>query len=123
MEAAIARGQAYAPYADLVWCETPTPDLDEARRFAEGIHSAFPGKALAYNCSPSFNWEKHLTPDEIAAFQQKLASFGYKFQFITLAGFHTLNSRCSSSPAHTRSRECPLTCVSRSENSRPRKQG
>src|SRR5881275_1222742 len=91
MEAAIARGQAYAPYADLVWCETPTPDLDEARRFAEGIHSAFPGKALAYNCSPSFNWEKHLTPDEIAAFQQKLASFGYKFQFITLAGFHTLN--------------------------------
>ncbi len=91
LEAAIARGLAYAPYADLVWCETPTPDLDEARRFAEGVHSGFPGKALAYNCSPSFNWEKHLTPDEIASFQQKLASFGYKFQFITLAGFHTLN--------------------------------
>src|SRR3989449_11100689 len=91
LEAAIARGLAYAPYADLVWCETPTPDLDEARRFAEGVHSGFPGKALAYNCSPSFNWEKHLTPDEIASFQQKLASFGYKFQFITLARFHTLN--------------------------------
>lgn len=91
LEAAIARGIAYAPYADLVWCETSGPDLDEARRFAEGIHAAFPGKPLAYNCSSSFNWEERLGPLEIANFQQALASYGYKFQFVTLAGFHSLN--------------------------------
>ncbi len=91
LEAAIARGVACAPYADLVWCETASPDLDEARKFAEGVHAAWPGKPLAYNCSSSFNWEERLGPLEIDTFQQKLASFGYKFQFVTLAGFHSLN--------------------------------
>ncbi len=91
VEAAIARGLAYAPYADLIWCETQTPDLVEARRFAEGIHRRFPGKMLAYNCSPSFNWKKHLDDATIAKFQRELASMGYKFQFVTLAGFHSLN--------------------------------
>lgn len=91
LEAAIARGIAYAPYADLVWCETASPDLDEARRFAEGIHAVWPGKPLAYNCSPSFNWKEHLGTIEIETFQRNLASFGYKFQFVTLAGFHSLN--------------------------------
>jgi isocitrate lyase len=91
LEAAIARGVAYAPYADLVWCETSGPDLDEARKFAEGIHAAYPEKPLAYNCSSSFNWEEKLGPMEIETFQQRLASYGYKFQFVTLAGFHTLN--------------------------------
>ena len=88
---AIARGLAYAPYADLIWCETSTPDLEEARRFAEAIHATFPGKMLAYNCSPSFNWRKHLDDATIAKFQRELGAYGYKFQFITLAGFHTLN--------------------------------
>ena len=92
MEAAIARGQAYAPFADLLWCETSTPDLDEARAFAEGIHSLYPGKPLAYNCSPSFNWKKHLDDATIARFQKELAAMGYRFQFITLAGFHALNA-------------------------------
>ena len=91
VEAAIARGVAYAPFADLVWCETQTPDLDEARRFAEGIHKHFPGKLLAYNCSPSFNWKKHLDEATIAKFQRELGAMGYKFQFVTLAGFHSLN--------------------------------
>lgn len=91
LEAAIARGIAYAPYADMVWCETSTPNLDEARSFAERVHAAHPGKLLAYNCSPSFNWEKFLEPDEIRDFQRRLSHMGYKFQFITLAGFHTLN--------------------------------
>ncbi|HWH06179.1 MAG TPA: isocitrate lyase [Gaiellaceae bacterium] len=91
IEAAIARGLAYAPYADLVWMETSTPNLDEAREFAEAIHDAFPGKLLAYNCSPSFNWRKHLDDDTIARFQRELGAMGYKFQFITLAGFHALN--------------------------------
>ncbi|HZN56009.1 MAG TPA: isocitrate lyase [Candidatus Polarisedimenticolaceae bacterium] len=91
LEMAIARGLAYAPYADLIWCETSTPDLDEARRFAEGIHAVFPGKKLAYNCSPSFNWKKHLDDASIAAFQKDLGGLGYKFQFVTLAGFHSLN--------------------------------
>jgi isocitrate lyase len=91
LECAIARGLAYAPYADLVWCETSTPDLKEARRFAEAIHQAFPGKALAYNCSPSFNWRKHLSDDVIAKFQRELGAMGYRFQFVTLAGFHSLN--------------------------------
>jgi len=91
LEMAIARGRAYAPYADLLWCETSTPDLDEARRFAEGIHAAFPGKPLAYNCSPSFNWAKHLDEGAIARFQGELGALGYRFQFVTLAGFHALN--------------------------------
>ena len=82
---------AYAPYADLIWCETATPNLEEAKKFADAIHSKFPGKILAYNCSPSFNWKKHLSDSEIATFQQKISEMGYKFQFITLAGFHTQN--------------------------------
>jgi isocitrate lyase len=91
LDMAIARGQAYAPYADLIWCETSTPDLDEARRFAAGIHAVAPGKHLAYNCSPSFNWKKHLSDAEIARFQKELGALGYRFQFVTLAGFHALN--------------------------------
>ena len=90
-KAAIARAISYAPYADLIWCETSTPDLKEAREFADGIHAKFPGKMLAYNCSPSFNWRKNLDDATIASFQLKLAELGYKFQFITLAGFHVLN--------------------------------
>lgn len=88
---AIARGLAYAPYADLIWCETGTPDLGFAKRFAEAIHAKYPGKMLAYNCSPSFNWKKHLDDATIAKFQRELGAMGYKFQFITLAGFHSLN--------------------------------
>jgi isocitrate lyase len=91
VEAAIARGLAYAPYADLVWMETSTPDLGEAREFAEAIHAEFPGKLLAYNCSPSFNWKRHLDDGTIASFQEELGAMGYRFQFITLAGFHALN--------------------------------
>jgi len=91
LDAAIARGLAYAPYADLLWCETSEPNLFEAKRFADAIHARFPGKLLAYNCSPSFNWEKKLDPDTIACFQKELAAMGYKFQFVTLAGFHALN--------------------------------
>ena len=91
IEAAIVRGLAYAPYADLVWCETSTPDMDEAERFAAAIHERHPGKPLAYNCSPSFNWRGHLSDGEIAGFQRDLAAMGYRFQFITLAGFHALN--------------------------------
>jgi isocitrate lyase len=91
IEMAIARGLAYAPYADLIWCETSHPDLDEARRFAEGIHAKFPGKMLAYNCSPSFNWKKYLDDETIAKFQREIGAMGYKFQFVTLAGFHALN--------------------------------
>ncbi|HXV40094.1 MAG TPA: isocitrate lyase [Steroidobacteraceae bacterium] len=88
---AIARGLAYAPHADLVWCETATPDLHEAKEFAEGIHRQFPGKLLAYNCSPSFNWKKKLDDATIAKFQRELGAMGYKYQFITLAGFHAIN--------------------------------
>jgi isocitrate lyase len=91
IEQAIARGLAYAPYADLVWCETSEPDMEQAERFAKAIHDAHPGKLLAYNCSPSFNWKGKLDDDEIAEFQQRLGEMGYRFQFITLAGFHTLN--------------------------------
>lgn len=91
IEQAISRGLAYAPYADLVWCETSHPDLDEARQFAEAIHAKYPGKMLAYNCSPSFNWKKRLDDETIAKFQRELGAMGYKFQFITLAGFHSLN--------------------------------
>ena len=92
LEPAIARGLAAAPYADLVWFETSTPDLGEAREFAEAIHERFPGKLLAYNCSPSFNWRAHLDDERIAAFQQELGELGYRFQFVTLAGFHSLNA-------------------------------
>ena len=91
IEQAIARGVAYAPYADLVWCETSEPDMEQAERFAKAVHEEHPGKLLAYNCSPSFNWKGKLDDDEIAEFQQKLGEMGYRFQFITLAGFHTLN--------------------------------
>jgi isocitrate lyase len=91
-ESSIARGLAYAPYADLIWFETSTPDMQEAADFAEAIHERFPGKILAYNCSPSFNWKRHLGDDEIASFQQELGRMGYRFQFITLAGFHALNA-------------------------------
>jgi isocitrate lyase len=91
VETAIARGLAYAPYADMLWCETSRPDLDQARRFAEGIHAEYPGKLLAYNCSPSFNWQGNLDQATIASFQSELAAMGYKFQFVTLAGFHSLN--------------------------------
>jgi isocitrate lyase len=91
LDCAIARGLAYAPYADLVWCETSTPDIAEAKRFAEAIRSRYPNKLLAYNCSPSFNWRKNLDETTIAKFQRELGAMGYKFQFVTLAGFHALN--------------------------------
>lgn len=91
LDQAISRGLAYAPYADVIWCETGKPDLEFARAFAQAIHAKFPGKLLAYNCSPSFNWKKNLDDATIARFQTELASYGYKFQFITLAGFHALN--------------------------------
>ena len=92
IEAPIARSLAYAPYADVLWFETATPDMDEARRFAKAIHERFPGKLLAYNCSPSFNWRQHLSDAEIESFQRELGDLGYAYQFITLAGFHSLNS-------------------------------
>jgi isocitrate lyase len=91
LDMAIARAVAYAPYADVLWCETSHPDIEEARRFAEGVHAKFPGKLLAYNCSPSFNWAKKLDAEQIASFQRELGAMGYKFQFVTLAGFHALN--------------------------------
>jgi isocitrate lyase len=92
LDSAIARGLSYAPYCDLIWCETAHPDLDEARTFATAIHAQYPGKMLAYNCSPSFNWSKHLDEGTIARFQKELGSMGYRYQFITLAGFHALNA-------------------------------
>jgi isocitrate lyase len=92
IQAAIARGLAYAPYADLLWFETSTPDIEEAEAFAQAIHAAFPGKLLAYNCSPSFNWSRHLSETQIASFQSDLAGLGYRFQFVTLAGFHSVNA-------------------------------
>jgi isocitrate lyase len=91
LDQAIARGCSYAPYADLIWCETSTPDLEEARKFSEVVRAEFPDKWLAYNCSPSFNWKKKLDKGTIARFQRELAAMGYKFQFVTLAGFHALN--------------------------------
>jgi len=91
IEYAIAKACAYAPYADMLWCETSKPDIGEAREFAQGVHEKFPGKMLAYNCSPSFNWQRNLDEKTMATFQEKLAEMGYKFQFVTLAGFHTLN--------------------------------
>jgi isocitrate lyase len=92
IDAAIARAISYAPYADMLWCETATPDMDEAKTFAEAVHEEFPGKLLAYNCSPSFNWKKTLDDAQIATFQKELGAMGYRFQFITLAGFHALNA-------------------------------
>ncbi len=92
LESAIARSLAYAPYADLLWFETSTPDLGEAREFAQAIHEQFPGKLMAYNCSPSFNWKRHLDDEQIASFQQELGALGYRYQFVTLAGFHALNA-------------------------------
>jgi isocitrate lyase len=92
LDSAISRALAYAPYADLIWCETAKPDLDEARAFAQGVHSEHPGKLLAYNCSPSFNWSKHLDAAAIASFQKELGTMGYRYQFITLAGFHAMNA-------------------------------
>jgi isocitrate lyase len=91
IEQAIARGLAYAPYADVVWCETSEPNLEEAKAFAEAIHEKFPGKLLAYNCSPSFNWKAKLSDEEISSFQDRIGAMGYRFQFVTLAGFHALN--------------------------------
>jgi len=91
IDCAIARGLAYAPYADMLWCETSTPNIEEAQKFADAIHEKFPGKLLAYNCSPSFNWRKHLDEVTISTFRQQLNKMGYKFQFVTLAGFHSLN--------------------------------
>jgi isocitrate lyase len=91
IEQAIARGLAYAPYADVVWCETSEPNLEEAREFAGAIHEKFPGKLLAYNCSPSFNWRAKLSDEEISSFQDTIGAMGYRFQFVTLAGFHALN--------------------------------
>jgi len=91
IDQAIARGLSYAPYADVVWCETSKPDLAQAKKFAEAIHDRYPGKLLAYNCSPSFNWRKNLSDEDIATFQEQIGEMGYKFQFITLAGFHALN--------------------------------
>ena len=91
IDQAIARGLAYAPYSDLLWCETGTPNLEQAKTFAEGIHREFPGKLLSYNCSPSFNWKQKLDDATIAKFQRELGAMGYKFQFVTLAGFHALN--------------------------------
>jgi len=91
IECAIARAIAYAPYADVIWCETSTPDMVEAKEFADAVHEKFPNKLLAYNCSPSFNWKKNLSDEDIAKFQRELGAMGYKFQFVTLAGFHSLN--------------------------------
>jgi isocitrate lyase len=92
LDSAIARGLSYAPYADVIWCETSTPDLGEAKAFADAIHEKFPDKMLAYNCSPSFNWRRNLDEATIAKFQVELGKMGYKFQFVTLAGFHALNT-------------------------------
>jgi isocitrate lyase len=92
VEYAVARATAFAPYSDMIWCETSKPDLGEAKEFAQGVHEKYPGKWLAYNCSPSFNWKRHLDEKSIIGFQDKLAEMGYKFQFVTLAGFHTLNA-------------------------------
>jgi isocitrate lyase len=92
LDYAISRALAYAPYADMIWCETSTPDLDEARQFAAAVHEKFPGKMLAYNCSPSFNWRRHVDEATIGRFQEELGKMGYKFQFVTLAGFHSLNT-------------------------------
>jgi isocitrate lyase len=110
LEPCIARAIAYAPHCDLVWCETSKPDLQQARRFAEGVHRVHPGKLLAYNCSPSFNWKKNLDDAAIARFQQELGAMGYKFQFITLAGFHQLNYGMFELARGYRSRQMAAYC-------------
>ena len=92
LDCAISRSLSYAPYADIIWCETAHPDIEQAQEFADAIHEKYPGKMLAYNCSPSFNWRANLSEEEIASFQQAIGKMGYKFQFVTLAGFHTLNA-------------------------------
>ena len=122
VESCIARGLSYAPYADLLWWETSKPNLDEARAFAEAIHAEFPDKMLAYNCSPSFNWEANLGQDVIDGFRTELAAMGYRFQFVTLAGFHQLNHSCSSSPAATATAACrPMwNCSGPNSRARPR---
>ena len=101
LDIAIARGLAYAPHCDLIWCETSEPNFEEAQRFAAAIHAQYPGKLLAYNCSPSFNWKQKLSDQDIASFQKRLGAMGYKFQFVTLAGFHALNlSMCELAKAY-----------------------
>ena len=105
IDQAIARALSYAPYADMLWCETSKPNVAEAKKFAESVHDEFPGKLLAYNCSPSFNWKAKLDSATIAKFQRELGAMGYKFQFVTLAGFHALNYTCSNSRAATGSRD------------------
>ena len=120
VEQAIARGLAYAPYADVIWCETAEPNVEEARRFAEGIHARFPGKLLAYNCSPSFNWKKKLDNDTIARFQRELGAMGYKFQFVTLAGFHALNFSMYELALDYKGAVWQPTPISRPKSSRPK---
>lgn len=109
LEQAISRAVAYADYADLVWCETGTPDLEFARKFAEAVHAKHPGKLLAYNCSPSFNWKKNLDDATIAKFQRELGAMGYKYQFITLAGIHSMCSTCTTWRRTTWRAACPHT--------------
>ncbi len=122
IDAAIARGKAYAPYADLIWCETSVPDLDEAEKFAAAIHEVCPDRKLAYNCSPSFNWKKHLSDAQIASFQKDLAKMGYGFQFITLAGFHSLNhGMFQLAKRLPRERDDRRTSSCRRPSSRPRR--
>ena len=121
LEPTIARALAYAPYCDLIWFETSTPDLGEAREFAQAIHERFPGKLFAYNCSPSFNWRKHLDDAEIASFRETLAELGYRYQFVTLAGFHSLNAGMFElARGYAAARACPPTSSSRSASSRSR---
>jgi isocitrate lyase len=121
VEAAIARGLAYAPYADLVWCETSNARPAEAKQFAEGVRKKFPGKLLAYNCSPSFNWKKNLDDATIAKFQRELGAMGYKFQFVTLAGFHSLNMSMFDLARATRTRAWPRTRELQRPSSPPRR--
>ena len=124
IDAPIARALAYAPFADVLWCETSTPDLDEAEQFAAAVHERFPGKLLAYNCSPSFNWRKHLSDDRIATFRDELARMGYRYQFITLAGFHALNaSMFELTQGDPSRRACRPTSTSRSTSSPSRSTG
>ena len=123
LDMAIARALAYAPYADLIWCETSTPDLEEARQFAEAVHAQFPGKLLAYNCSPSFNWRRHLDDATIARFQRELGAMGYRFQFVTLAGFHRSTTACSSSHSTTAIGAWRRTRSFRTPSSRPKRAG
>ena len=123
LDPAIARSLACAAYADVLWFETSTPDLGEAREFAQAVHELHPGKLLAYNCSPSFNWRSHLKKRQIASFQDDLAELGYRFQFVTLAGFHASTRRCSSSRTATRPAACPPTSSCRSGSSTSRSAG